>query len=226
MRRVFEDEPGNKLEQYDLWDYGYDARERSWYRDTVQADRPVVSSPYLSFSIAAPMITLSAPLQGTVRGVIAADIKLDNFSDFVDAQRPGEHGTAVLFDSAGVLVAHPDFARLVDYAMTHPSHPQLPNIREIHSGMAAAVIRGWDGSDRYEGRIRDEDGHDYFFRLRKFSLGHRYDGYLLLLAEEDDFVQNVRSLQIKGIILALIAAAASYPGSGSSAAGCRVPQNV
>ena len=43
------------------------------------------------------MITLSAPLQGHVRGVIATDLKLDNFSDWVYAQRPGEHGTAIIF---------------------------------------------------------------------------------------------------------------------------------
>ncbi len=36
MRRIFEDEHGNKIEQLDLWDYGYDARKRSWYRDTMQ----------------------------------------------------------------------------------------------------------------------------------------------------------------------------------------------
>jgi adenylate cyclase len=59
MRRIFEDEQGNKVEQLDLWDYGYDARKRSWYRDTMQADRALVSSPYASFSIATPMITLS-----------------------------------------------------------------------------------------------------------------------------------------------------------------------
>jgi hypothetical protein len=28
-------------------------------------------------------------------------------------------------------------------------------------------------------------------RLRKFSLGHRFDGYLLLLTQEDDFVEDV-----------------------------------
>jgi adenylate cyclase len=31
MRRIFEDERGRKIEQFDLWDYGYDARQRSWY---------------------------------------------------------------------------------------------------------------------------------------------------------------------------------------------------
>ena len=213
MLRIFEDEQGNKIEQLDLWDYGYDARTRPWYRDTMQADRALVSSPYLSFSITAPMITLSAPLRGKVRGVIAADLKLDKFSEFVDAQRPGEHGTAIIFDSSGVLIAHPDFARLTDYAMTHPAHPQLPKIREIRSGLVAAVIRGWDGSNRYEGSIRNEDGRAYFFRLEKFSLGYQYGGYLLLLAAEDDFVQNVRRLQIKGMILALIVGGCFVPGA-------------
>ncbi len=211
MRRIFEDEQGNKIEQHDLWDYGYDARTRPWYRDTMQADRALVSSPYASFSIGTPMITLSAPLQRQVRGVIAADLKLDKFSDLVYAQRPGEHGTAIIFDSFGVLIAHPEFARLVDYAMTHPSHPQLPEIREIQSGLVGAVMRGWDGSGRYEGSIRDEDGRDYLFRVRKFTQGDEYSGYSLLLAAEDDFAQNVRVLQIRGIIIALIAGGCFIP---------------
>jgi adenylate cyclase len=211
MRRIFEDEEGNKIEQLDLWDYGYDARTRPWYRDTMQADRALVSSPYASFSVGTPMITLSTPLRGHVHGVIAADLKLDKFSDLVHAQRPGEHGTAVIFDSFGVLIAHPEFARLVGYAMTHPSHPRLPEIGEIRSGLVGAVVRGWDGSDRYEGSIRDEDGRDYLFRVRKFSQGDEYSGYSLLLAAEDDFAQNVRTLQIRGIIIALIAGGCFVP---------------
>ena len=140
MRRIFEDEYGNKLEQLNLWDYGYDVRKRGWYRDTLRENRALVSSPYDSFSIGTPMITLSAPLRGQVRGVIAADLKLDKFSDLVQAQRPGDHGTAIIFDSAGTLLAHPDFARLVDYARTHPSHPRLPDIGEIRNGTRGVVI--------------------------------------------------------------------------------------
>src|SRR6202047_2993786 len=211
MRRIFEDEHGNKIEQLDLWDYGYDARKRVWYRDTMQADRALVSSPYASFSIGTPMITLSAPLQGHVRGVIATDLKLDKFSDLVYAQRPGEHGTAIIFDSFGVLLAHPDFARLVDYAMTHPSHPQLPEIGEIQSGPSGAVMRKWDGSDRFEGSIRDEDGRSYLFRLEKFSHRGVFNGHSLLIAAENDFINNVRNLQIKGIIIALIAGVCFVP---------------
>ena len=211
MRRTFEDEQGNRIGQIDLPDYGYDARKRPWYLDTVSADRALVSSPYASFSIGTPMITLSAPLHGQVRGVIAADLKLDKFSDLVYAQRPGEHGAAVIFDSFGVLIAHPEFARLMASATTDPSHPQLPEISEIRNGPIGAVMRGWNGSDRYEGNIRDKDGRDYLFRLRKFSQGDQFSGYSLLLAAEDDFVPNVRKLLIRGIIIALVAGGCFVP---------------
>jgi adenylate cyclase len=212
MRRIFEDEHGNKLGQLDLSNYGYDARKRVWFRDTMQTDRALVSSPYASFSIGTPMITLSAPLPGQVRGVIAADLKLDKFSDLVQARRPGEHGTVIIFDSFGVVIAHPDFARLVASARTHSSHPQLPEIGEIRSGLVGAVLRRWDGSDHYEGSISDENGRDYLFRLQKFSQGDEFSGYSLLLAAEGDFAQNVRSLEIRGLIIALIAGGCFVPG--------------
>lgn len=221
MRRIFEDQQGNEIGQLDLWKYGYDARNRRWYRETMKADRSVVSSPYLAFSIGAPVITVSAPLRGKVPGVIAADLKLDTFSEFVQAQRPGEHGIVVIFDSTGSLIAHPNFAKFAVDAMTHPSKPQLPNIKEINSGVVAAVLRRSDSRDHYDGRIRDDHGRDYLFRVAKFTLGEQYDASILLLAAQEDFAQDVRRLQFTGLILAIMAGAAFIPviwifGSGMS----------
>jgi adenylate cyclase len=212
MRRIFEDEDGNRTGAFDLQDYGYDARKRVWYRDTMQANRALISSPYASFSIGTPMITLSTPLHGRVRGVIAADLKLDKFSELVHAQRPGEHGTAIIFDSFGVIIAHPDFARLEDNASAHAS-PQLPEIREIKTGLVGAIMRKWDGGERYEGSMQDDDGRDYLFRLQKFSQGGEYSGYSLLLAAEDDFAQDVRTLQLRGIVIALIVGGCFIPAA-------------
>jgi len=212
MRRIFQDDQGSKIGQLDLPDYGYDARKRGWYRDTIQTDRSLVSSPYLSFSIGTPMMTVSAPLRGKVHGIVAADLKLDNFSELVQAQRPGEHGTAIIFDSFGVLIAHPDFARLVNEARTRSSDPQIPEIGEIRSGLVGSVMRKWNGGDRYEGRVRDADGRDYLYRLQKFSQGEEYSGYSLLIAAEDDFARDVRDWQVRGIIIALIAGGCFVPG--------------
>jgi len=211
MRRIFESTDGGKIDQIDLWNYGYDVRKRPWYRDTIEARRLLVSSPYASFSIGTPMITLSAPLKGRVRGVIAADLKLDKFSDYVNAQRPGEHGAAILFDATGALIAHPEFARLMDYAMTHPAHPTLPKITELKDTLISAVMHGWDGGDRYEGSIPDAEGGRHFFRLSKFSFSRQYDGYLLLLAAEEDFLGEIRQLQFKAFLLALFTGGGFIP---------------
>ncbi|MGA6964029.1 MAG: hypothetical protein WBZ51_10460, partial [Xanthobacteraceae bacterium] len=59
MRRIFEDQQGNEVGQIDLWKYGYDARKRPWYRETMKADRPLALPPYLAFSIGSPVITIS-----------------------------------------------------------------------------------------------------------------------------------------------------------------------
>jgi adenylate cyclase len=221
MRRIFEDRQGNEVGQLDLWKYGYDARERSWYRETVKADRPLISSPYLAFSISAPVITVSAPLRGKVAGVLAADLKLDTFSDFVQAQRPGEHGIVLIFDSAGSLIAHPDFAQFIVDAMTHPSGSQLPNIKEINSDVVAAALRMSDGRDRYDGSISDDHGRDYLFRVAKFTVGEQYKATILLLAAQEDFAKGIRRLQFTGLLLASVAGAGFIPliwvfGSGMS----------
>jgi adenylate cyclase len=211
LRRIFQDRQGNEVGEIDLWKFGYDARTRPWYWKTLRTDRPYISEPYLSFSIGAPVITVSAPLRGKVPGVLAADLKLDTFSEFVQAQRPGQHGTVMIFDQAGALIAHPDFAELVESAMTHPSQSQLPSLDELNSGIVASVLHRTYNQDVSDGDIRDDEGRDYLFRLTKFGLGEGYKGNILLMAAQDDFVQNVRRLQFTGMILAIIAGAAFIP---------------
>jgi adenylate cyclase len=211
MRRIFLDRQGNEVGEIDLWKFGYDARTRSWYKVTMQSDRPDVSEPYLSFSIGSPVITVSAPLRGKVLGVLAADLKLDTFSKFVQAQRPGQHGKVMIFDQAGSIIAHPDFAQLVAVAMTHPSQSQLPGIDKIDSGPLASVLRRTHNLDNDDGSIRDAEGQDYLFRLTKFDVGEHYHANILMLAAQDDFVQNVRRLQFTGLILAILSCAAFIP---------------
>jgi hypothetical protein len=63
------------------------------------------------------------------------------------------------------------------------------------------VIRSSYNKDNNEGNIEDETGKGFLFRVTKFALGERYTGSILLLAAQDDFVQNVRRLQFNGLVL-------------------------
>lgn len=210
LRRVFLDAENDKIGQIDLWDYGYDVRKRAWYQDTLRANRAVVSAPYVDLITGARVITLSAPLRGAARGVIGINLKLAAFGDFVYAQRPGAHGTAIVFDEAGALLAHPDYEKFVDYAHAHPANPQLPNVHELRDPLVSQILGGWNRADRYEGGVRDKDG-DHFFHLVKFSLDDQHAAYMLVIALEDDFVGDVRQIQLRGFVLAMVAAGCFVP---------------
>jgi adenylate cyclase len=210
MRRIFEDRDGNELQQLDLWNYGYDPRQRPWYIDAMAAAGQVISSPYVAFTIGAPVMTVSEPLRGQARGVIGANLKLDEFSKFVYAQRPGEHGTAMIFDSRGMLIAHPDFAKFVTDAMTHPSRPRLPNVSEI-GGLAAAVLKRADCTESCDGSIRDEAGRNFLFRLIGFKFGGQSSAKMLMLAAQDDFAKGIQNLQLIAVLIAIAAGAAFIP---------------
>jgi adenylate cyclase len=95
--------------------------------------------------------------------------------------------------------------------MTHPSQSQLPNVNEIGSGVVKAVLRRARGRDHYDGSIDDDQGRDYLFRVSKFTLGEGYNANIMLLAAQEDFAQNVRRLEFRGLILALLAGAAFIP---------------
>jgi adenylate cyclase len=212
VRRLFEDKEGNELRQLDLWNFGYDPRKRSWYDGALKADHLLISSPYISVGIGAWVITMSAPLRGKVQGVVAADLKLDDFSNFVESQRPGEHGIAMMFDQDGKLIAHPDFKQFVTDALTDPSHPQEFNIKELTS-LPATILKGWDGRDEYDGRIRDERGVDYLFRLRKVAFAQGTSLIALMISEEDDFAKDIQKLKVLAFALAMLAGGAFVPAA-------------
>src|SRR4051794_9837158 len=98
--------------------------------------------------VGTPMITLSSPLRGRAQGAVAIDLKLDTYSEFVARTRPGQHGTTIMFDSSGTLIAYPNFGRLVNYSQTHLNESTLPRITDIETPAVRKVIQGWDRSER------------------------------------------------------------------------------
>ena len=133
MQRFYYNADGNRIGQIVLPNYGYDARTRNWYRETSEADRPLVSAPYLSFSLGTPMITLSAPLRGQAHGVVAIDLKLDTYSEFVAQLARARMERRSCSNSSGTLIAHPDFAHLMNYSPAHPDRNTLPRITDIET---------------------------------------------------------------------------------------------
>lgn len=87
----------------------YDGSQRPWYKETVEAGRPVMLSPYIDASTGKLTISFAEPVieNGQTLGVVGSDLHLETVSKIVAAIRPQSKSFAFLIDNSGQLIAAP-----------------------------------------------------------------------------------------------------------------------
>ena len=93
--------------------------EREYFRDTLKLHEGVISAPFKSTLSGQPVVVLTQPLHdanGKVIGIIlgAIDLLRPSFSAQLDALRAGADGYLFIVTSKGVMVHHPDKARILE----------------------------------------------------------------------------------------------------------------
>jgi len=91
----------------------YDPRARGWYKSAQEQGKLVFSDPYLDAVTKQMAVSVAMPykgLSGQVRGIMAEDILLQTLVDNVQNINLHGEGYAYLFDSKGIMLAHPDKA--------------------------------------------------------------------------------------------------------------------
>lgn len=113
--------------------------DRAYFQQAMRTDQPVVSEPLIGKVSKRAQVVMAVPVlgdDGTRLGVVAGVVRLQSNSLFSDSRgRSRSDGTLnLVVDRRGVLLAHPDPARLLTQA-------------EEHAGLAR-VIKRWrdDGS--------------------------------------------------------------------------------
>lgn len=89
---------------------GYDPRQRPWYKDAMAAGKLAITAPYADASSGNLIITIAEPFsRGNTDGVIAGDVSIDGLvRDVLAINSEGTY--AILVDSNGTIIAHPDKA--------------------------------------------------------------------------------------------------------------------
>ncbi|MBZ6065553.1 methyl-accepting chemotaxis protein [Aeromonas schubertii] len=111
----------------------YDPRARPWYQDAVKAGQQIVTAPYVSVTMQKLVVTLAEPVrhQGKIIGAVGANLALDKLIDEVLAMKVQGEGYAMLLDSSGLIVGHPQ----KDLA--------LKQVSELAPGLSGAGFRRW-----------------------------------------------------------------------------------
>jgi methyl-accepting chemotaxis protein len=88
----------------------YDPTARPWYKQVVDAGKPVVTAPYVDAITGKLIVSFTAPIirDGVLKGAIAAAEPLDSIIANVTSIRPTPASFGMLVTDGGMIVAHPD----------------------------------------------------------------------------------------------------------------------
>ena len=133
----------------------YDPRERPWYQDAVKAGQLIVTTPYVSVTMQKLVVTLSEPVlhQGELVGAVGANLALDKLIDEVLAMQVQGEGYAMLLDSSGLIVGHPN------------KELALKQIAELSPDLSAATFQQW-GRENNELHAATLDGRDVLLAVQ------------------------------------------------------------
>ncbi|MFM4918617.1 methyl-accepting chemotaxis protein [Aeromonas dhakensis] len=133
----------------------YDPRERPWYQDAVKAGQLIVTAPYVSVTMQKLVVTLSEPVlhQGELVGAVGANLALDKLIDEVLAMQVQGDGYAMLLDSSGLIVGHPN------------KELALKQIGELSPDLSAATFQQW-GRENNKLHAATLDGRDVLLAVQ------------------------------------------------------------
>ncbi|EMN4469167.1 methyl-accepting chemotaxis protein [Aeromonas hydrophila] len=133
----------------------YDPRERPWYQDAVKAGQLIVTAPYVSVTMQKLVVTLSEPVlhQGELVGAVGANLALDKLIDEVLAMQVQGEGYAMLLDSSGLIVGHPN------------KELALKQIGELSPDLSAATFQQW-GRENNELHAATLDGRNVLLAVQ------------------------------------------------------------
>ncbi|CAD7559844.1 methyl-accepting chemotaxis protein [Aeromonas hydrophila] len=170
----------------------YDPRERPWYQDAVKAGQLIVTAPYVSVTMQKLVVTLSEPVlhQGELVGAVGANLALDKLIDEVLAMQVQGEGYAMLLDSSGLIVGHPN------------KELALKQIGELSPDLSAATFQQW-GRENNELHAASLDGRDVLLAVQPVA---GTDWLLAMVMYRDVLEAPLASLlwQLVGLTLVLM----------------------
>ncbi len=118
-----------------------DPARRSFYAQAVAARHSLISPPFFSPVSKVPVVLVTQPVldsQGQIALVLAGSIDLAHapFLEQIAAQKPGKTGFMFLMTFGGILLNHPDQARVLEHINARPGHNDATE-------MALNGFEGW-----------------------------------------------------------------------------------
>jgi len=187
--------------------YRFDPRTREWYRQALSSASAVRTRPYVFFTTREVGTTVA---QRSAHGasVVGADITLQELSRQLARSRLTPSARIALVDGDGIVVAHPDAARLL-----HPGTGQDPGLsrlgdlgdRVLLALFATHASAPAPGATRatHEGHSFSVDGRKWVGVKRSIGVSAGEPLTLLLAVPRDELVAGARGLAQRQVLIGI-----------------------
>ncbi len=195
----------------------YDPRKRPWYQTAVEAGSFAWTDVYVFYTDQIPGLTAATPVRrdGELIGVVSADIGLMGFSSFLAQVEVGKAGSAVLMSHRGEIIGSPRADDLVVERTSDAGETTLELRPAAESHMPAIQALGEDSSfirsmksDQFEGyTLRLEVGEPtetWLGWLQTIEVEPDKTWLVAVVAPEDDFLGDVKRLNTRNVMMAVI----------------------
>ena len=187
----------------------YDPRSRDWYKDAAIRKSTALSAPYIFSSTGLPGITIAAPFykDGTISGVVAVDITLDNLSKFLADRVVSPGSMSLIIDEQEKVIANSNLkeqVKLIDKKVN------LKHIGALDSDLPAlAMVQQSKASDKNNFTFEHPSSNEeYAVSFSSFASDANKRWQILILAPLDDFSgplkENNRRLLIFGTLAIIL----------------------
>ncbi|GAA0748359.1 methyl-accepting chemotaxis protein [Clostridium oceanicum] len=176
----------------------YDCRDRSWYKEAIEKDKVIYSSPYIDKKFNKMVITIAKPVKrsGKTIGVIGMDVVLDYLTKLVKDATPVKNSYGFLLDSSNNILVHKN----KDFK---PKEENYCNIEKVLDGRLKD-INSINSKDKEIKILKDYDKENKVFTRTKIPSSDWSVGFAVSLKEFKKPLSNMMVTFIWVIIAVLV----------------------
>jgi adenylate cyclase len=190
----------------------YDPRLRPWYKGALKNPETLFwTEPYIFFESGMPGITVASAVtdsQGNVKGVVAADILLNDLSSFLNELNLTPNETALITDEQGKILAASDEKI---FTSDIRSYDDIPSLKESGNSILTALSDAYNETSSAECFPFTVDRVHYLGASIPFNSNFNKKWHFIISAPEDDFfgefkniLNNILLLSMFGLFIGIV----------------------
>jgi adenylate cyclase len=181
----------------------FDPRSRSWYRSAKQSDMVERSKLYVFASSGDSGFTLSRRFDGTMAGVMGADLAAKDLARFLREQSITKTSTTFIFTKTGEIVVAPGLPVVRTTATDDQSMIAPAKITDMDDPVISGLVNAYEKHLLPGSRIYNVDGRTYIGRISEIPPRYGANELLAIMVPLDEILSPVIKLRNETLFYSL-----------------------